>query len=186
MCIRDSILGSGISQRTGNTKFTLLVSIAIFLFIIFQGWYHIFLNISRFWFIAVILLGGFWAVLHRMAPASGGGGNVSRGMKNAMGDFVRRKMLDIITKEEEDLRKKIEDRFKKLEGILDTIKKAPPGSEERAAAIMEFRRMCTDLEACIKELSDKGKIGDVKVLNYTRDYWDRYGKLTEKFRKMAE
>ena len=40
------ILGSSISQRAGSTKFTLLISTAMFLFIIFQGWYYIFLNIS--------------------------------------------------------------------------------------------------------------------------------------------
>ena len=58
------------SRKVGS-----LLAIGLFLFIIFQGWYHYFLNISKFWFVSVIVLGGLYVFTHRMGPAHGNGGN---------------------------------------------------------------------------------------------------------------
>ncbi len=181
------VLSNGISSSStlNDARMNFLISIALFLFIIFQGWYHIFLNISKFWFIAVILLGGFWAFIHRMGPASGsggGGGSVSRG-RSAVGDFISRKMRNVITEEEEDLRKKIEDRFRRLEGLLSEIEKSPRGSEGRRGAIMDYTAISTELERILKEYGEKGKIGMFDVQKLAKGYWDRYSKLTERFER---
>lgn len=67
-----NVIASGVT--TTSAKYKTLVAIAIYIFIIFQGWYHYFLNVSKFWFIAIIVLGGIFVLIKKMGPASGGGG----------------------------------------------------------------------------------------------------------------
>jgi len=44
-----------------------LLGLAIFMFIVFQGWYYVFLAINKLWYIFHIILGGIGVVAHKMS-----------------------------------------------------------------------------------------------------------------------
>ncbi len=185
------ILGQGVSQ--GNAKFALLVGVAVFLFIVFQGWYHIFLNVSRFWFIAVIVLGGFYVVMNRMGPASGGGGTktkTSAGVTSGIRGFASKKLKSAIKGDEDDLRKEIRDAFNSLEGFYNEVKNNPKGSEARGNAATNFISAQNRLR---KLITSYGKYGEIEIggvrKNITgqqKKYWDEYTKWSERFRDIEK
>jgi hypothetical protein len=53
-----------VSAVSPNRKFTILISVALFAFIILQGWYGIFASFSKFWLYALIFLGILWFILY--------------------------------------------------------------------------------------------------------------------------
>jgi hypothetical protein len=70
---------------TGHKGLRTLLGIAVYLFIVFYGWYHFALAISKFWFIALIILGGIGIFVHRMS--GGGAGGAGRGAGLSSGRF---------------------------------------------------------------------------------------------------
>ncbi|MBL7206755.1 MAG: hypothetical protein ISS36_04115 [Candidatus Aenigmarchaeota archaeon] len=86
----------------------LLLGIGIYLFIIFNGWYHIALIISEFWFVALIILGGIGIMVHRM---SGGG----RGYSSGAGRGLFSRIVGTVSQE---ATRKIEDKILKASGLM--------------------------------------------------------------------
>jgi hypothetical protein len=62
-----------------NNGLRLLIAIAVYVFMIINGWYPLFLWISDLWFILIILLGGFWYFLSSHGGGGSGGGMPSIG-----------------------------------------------------------------------------------------------------------
>lgn len=58
----------------GHRGLKVLLSIAVFAFIILQGWYYMFMFLGKIWYIALIILGFFWLVLYGLRGGIGGGG----------------------------------------------------------------------------------------------------------------
>lgn len=49
-----------------HKKFEVLIAMAAIMFIIIQGYWPIVLQVSKFWWLSVIFLGGIWALTHKM------------------------------------------------------------------------------------------------------------------------
>lgn len=74
------LIADGVVKNSEHKKYKGLLSVAIFVFIIFQGWFHYVLNISKIWFIGLIVLGGLYVFTHRMGAAGGGGAKAGRSL----------------------------------------------------------------------------------------------------------
>jgi hypothetical protein len=59
-----------------NKGFRALISVAVFAFIILQGWYYLFATLGQFWLYLLIFLGFIWILVHTFIgePKQGGGG----------------------------------------------------------------------------------------------------------------
>lgn len=85
-----NIIAKGVTAATYKT----LLAIGIFIFIIYQGWYHFFLNISKFWFIGLIVLGGIYVLIRKMGAASGnGGGGGGKGAGRSSSSLTKELLL---------------------------------------------------------------------------------------------
>ena len=176
---------------TDNKLMQFLLSIAFFAFIIFQDLYTTFVALSTVWYFAIILLIGLWLILriffgpHRGEPhgyysKSGGGG-----VGGAIGDFIGRKAMNVITKEEEDMEKEIRSQFNQLENAYKEVKNSPLGSEARGAAGARFVSISTKLEQLITEYGKKGKIGGINVTKQADKFWDEYTGWSNKYRNVG-
>ena len=119
---------------TSAKRYSTLFGVAVFIFIVIQGWFHYFLLFGKYWFMSVIIIGGFFVMLRKMGPGGGGekgkGGSrvVEEAGKNTADMFVKaitggrelnplrsgaqKEAAKIELKEIEQLRAKLEERLK--------------------------------------------------------------------------
>jgi len=136
---------------SASKKLGVLFSLAIYMFIVFQGWYYIALTLSKMWFIAVIILVGFWVVLTKMGAGGGGGtrggnGNTGRSLLDAA-KKIAIKNTALNPYEIAQLRTEIE-RLEQAKNALEKQKKHASGErgmEEFDAKIAEIERELSDL-----------------------------------------
>jgi len=84
------IISGAVGTLKGAKGFRILISVAVFAFIIFQGWYYFFALVSQFWLFILVLLGVFWMILHTFTGQSRGsdGGAPGKGRTGgSMGGF---------------------------------------------------------------------------------------------------
>ena len=187
------ILGSGIAGSVNNPKLSVLISVAIFAFIVFQGWYHIFLNISKFWFFAVIILGGFYVVVNRMGPASGGGGgNTTRHLAGLV-DFAKGGVKRKLAGKEKAKKTQIEQTMKNLESLVHTMEgelRNPSPGTNMADMFREYENIKRTLLTYIDEYDEMGKtnVGGIEwnILKKAERYQEELKKLDEKVEKIAK
>ncbi len=66
----------------------ILVAVAIYAFIVLQGYYKWFVIISKFWIFGLIVLAFLWIILSRGREPSGGGGGGGAQGKTSGGGFM--------------------------------------------------------------------------------------------------
>jgi hypothetical protein len=162
------LLAEGIVKGVeGNSKKKLqtLLSVAIYLFIIFQGWYHIFLSLSRFWFIAVIVLSGFFVFINKMGGAgrSGSGGKgLASGLKKELGGKLFRKY---VSGQKKDMLHHIDVELDNLENIKKDIEEARSDTSKDVSRLREvFTLTLERIEHHLEELRKEESLGGVVVL----------------------
>jgi hypothetical protein len=79
-------------------KYNLLISIAFLIFIIMQGWYSLALVLSEFWFIVIIILGGFALFMHKFTGGKSSGGGASSAFINEIKNRAAAKLGKQATK----------------------------------------------------------------------------------------
>lgn len=158
-----NLIAGGVTSAGYKT----LVAIGIFIFIIFQGWYHYFLNISKFWFIGLIILGGIYVVTHKMGAASGGGEGGGKGEKGgkaatqAAGHWLREA---VVGTQKLDPRERARN-AKKCDEVLRRLNEQRQKHERNLASIREERsrsemiRLIASLDEKIIEVEDRKRRG---------------------------
>ncbi len=198
------ILAQGLSQQLGDAhkKFQALLAVAFYLFIIFQGWYHMALAISRFWFISVILISGFFVLIHRMGGFGGGssGNGGGRGgqprhigsIGGEASSYLSKRLVGKITGKEKELIKDIARELDTLESLAQRIHKSKGGNDARGAAALfeEFRAQRRYVEEKMRELDNLVKMGGFKVdpsiSRKLSDFEKRYNDAVRKSSKEFE
>ncbi|UCD02941.1 MAG: hypothetical protein JSV63_04120 [Candidatus Aenigmatarchaeota archaeon] len=94
------IISSAVGTFRETKKFRILIAVAVFAFIILQGWYHFFLILGQLWLLVLVILGVFWIILHTFVGGASGGGARSRvagveGGGGAMGSLLKRIRSDV-------------------------------------------------------------------------------------------
>jgi hypothetical protein len=115
------ILSSSVSPNRG---FRLLISVAVFAFIIFQGWYYMFARLSEFWLFLLILLGLLWMLVHTFVGRGGGNGRAqARSFGDGFGSKLMGRAWKRVSGQEQAL-------VKAIEADLELLSKMSPQDKE--------------------------------------------------------
>ena len=86
------VKGDGVKGPQG---LRILVSVAIYMFIVIGGWYSLFVVVSKIWWLVIILLAGFWIfVRHYFGGSSKGSGGMPSAIITGIKKELSEKMLD--------------------------------------------------------------------------------------------
>ena len=134
------------SMVTSATRYSTLFGVAVFIFIVIQGWFHYFLLFGKYWFMSVIIIGGFFVMLRKMgatANSGGGGGGGGKGGPRAV-EEAGKTTADMMVKA--------------LTGGRE-LNPLRTGAQKEAAKIelKEVERLRTTLEKRLEHASDKQK-----------------------------
>jgi len=154
----------------------ILVSVAIYMFIIVGGWYSLFIALSRIWWIVIILLAGLWIFVRHFT----GGGGGSGAMPSATGK--KQYVLSRLKKGggQTSLENKIDDRIQTMEGIVEEIKKPKQGSDI-GILINRYLTVKNETEALIDQLDSM--LGWPAKEAITKKFKKKMSELTQKFKK---
>ena len=169
------VLSGAIAKNIGE-KYKILIGISIFVFIVLQGWYHYLLLLSRFWFISIIVLGGFYAFMNMgIGRQDGGGGKIGGKPLKSIGDYVKKRTATAIRGDEKSLNDRIRREMDAVEVLEKQIRRAEsrkPEPDAYGASMYRQQKMMKmeEIEALIRELNqmtsfegtDIGKSPDVK------------------------
>lgn len=178
-------IANGVAKEPA-VKYKTLVAIAIYVFIVFQGWYHYFLTLSKYWFIGVIILGGIYVVIHKMGAAgrgNEGGGGRSRGLSRIKEDITGKLYRKYVSGETKDTVHHIEMELRNLENIKRDIDRADPGKDVTRLREV-FTQFLERLETHLGELRKEEAVGGIVVLG--KDYkrlHERFNNLTRDIRR---
>jgi len=172
-----------------NKGISLIATIAVYVFIIIQGLYPIFLALGELWIIVIFLLGFLYFIIHRFRGEGGGGGKgggigglVGGGIK-AVGGWASG---DISSRE-----KDIKDRIKELEDAAKNLDAAPKGTQASSEALIEFRAAEREARSAVEELKEfnvrfpvfgsKGR----SIVKFTEHYEKQIRDIVHRERKKA-
>ena len=153
------VLSSKVADNIG-AKFRILIAVAIFVFIVVQGWYHFLLILSRMWFISIIVLGGLWAFLNMGLKSGGGGGGSQKSvLGKAMGsvmDYAKKRTASSIRQDEKSINGRIEREKNMVEGLERKIRMYEERGDNYAASNMKQTKLLKmqEIEALMGQLSD--------------------------------
>ena len=164
------VLSKKLASNIGE-KFRILIGVAIFVFIVMQGWYYYLLLLSKFWYISVIVLGGLWAFLNIGLRKTGGGGSSAshgsvfqKAIGSASGYFSKRVGV-AIRGDEESMNKKIkmeEDRIEVLEKRVQEAEKQ--GDNYSASNLRHMKEMkMQEIEAYVGQLKEMTSYEGTKI-----------------------
>lgn len=177
-----------ISDAVANNiskKFKVLIGVALFVFIVMQGWYHYMLILSRFWFFAIIILGGFYAIMNMGIRKSvgGGGSPVSQKALGSLGKFIKKRAAVGIRGDEESLHKKVMRERSQVEKLEERIKEAEKRNDDYAAGNLRHMKMMKmeEIEGFMMQLKEMTsfegtKVGASKHLRGHKDWLDKHAK----------
>ncbi len=156
-----------------DAKFRIMIAMAIFVFIVVQGWYHFLLILSRMWFISIIVLGGLWAFLNMGLKRGMGGGGSSGGQKSvfgraagSVGGYLSNRTLSAVRGDEKRLNGAIMQKRAEVERIERAMRHAhgKPDGDRAAADLMRQKTLLMDeVRALVTELKRVTSFEGTKV-----------------------
>ncbi len=175
------ILSEAVTEKA--KKFRVLLGVAIFIFIILQGWYHFFLWISKFWFYSIIILGGLYVFMHKMGIRKGDGSSLPGQTRTASSwgrpSYLVKKMIKGKTGQE----KKIEAGIRELEGIVNDIEH-PRKFTDMGSLRGKYNSTKAGVVTDIKTLEAQVGFGAEELI--VKKFWDRISKLDKRVAKAGE
>ncbi len=156
----------------------ILVSVAIYMFIVVGGWYSLFIAVSRLWWIIIILLVGFWIFVRNYT----GGESQSTGRMgtSALPGIGKYGIEKLKGGGKTNVEKRIADRIKIMKGILKEIKKPKAGTDV-GILIARFWQVKEAAESSIEEL--EAMLGFPAKKVFAKKYWKQIDELTRDFEK---
>lgn len=103
--------------------FRILIAVAVFAFIILEGWYHFFLVIGRLWLYVIIFLGFIWVLIHTFTGRGGGeGGNAkARTGGGSIGGALTKRIKNQMTGKVNSVKNALERALVVAEGIIGRV-----------------------------------------------------------------
>ena len=187
------VVVGAVLDKTGGKEgvLRLLVSVTMYAFIIFEGYYNLFVSLSKLWWLLLATLVGVWIFIRQFIQGGGNGGNSYSGFGGGRGfsGFISDKAKRKITGEEDDMKKEIKDAFKTLEQFYDAIKAG--SGEGREIARTNFRDEQTRLRSLITDYGKYGKMElsggvKIKIVDQAKEFWKEYEEWSEKYRIVSK
>lgn len=128
----------------------ILVGVGVFIFIILQGWYHIFLYVSKFWFFSIIILGGLFVFIHKMGVRGGAEERGQTATKTGLLPKAVKKFEKELRREDQ---RELEACRKETDRLIDLRKKVDRGEIDHAGeAIRAIGESSADIEERLRAL----------------------------------
>ncbi len=145
-----------VTIRAIPKKYGFVMSVAIFVYIIVQGWFHYFLLFGKFWFFTIVILGGLWVMISKMgvvggAGGGGGGGEGGKGEKRPRDNWLQQALIGTKTldpRERAASKKVAEEELKSIRERMDyfekRLKDTHPDAKEREAYAIEISKLVNE------------------------------------------
>jgi len=140
-----------------NKGISLIATIAVYVFIIIQGLYPIFLALGELWIVVIFLLGFFYVLIHRFRKGDGGGKGggmtAAGGATTAAGSWIKEAMFGTTPLDpRERLRQKklLQDQIRILDAQIKEQSdemKGVSGDRERSEIRAKISQLQTDRKA---------------------------------------
>ncbi len=109
-------------KSTGRKDLDLLISVAIYAFILMSGYFTWFVFLSKWWLYLLLFLGAWYVIMHHGGGGDGGGSPGSGG--RTVGGGIRnqvslKKRKDEIYRDIDELRRMVHDANKASGGVID-------------------------------------------------------------------
>ncbi len=174
------LAGAVLGKLGGPSYLNMVLSIIIYIFIIIEGWYTIFISLGQVWIILVIVVGIIFFGLRHLrgggAPSvpTGGGmpGILKYGVEKAKEAGGRT-----------GVEKEISDRISNMRAIIGQMRNPSPGTDV-GVVIGRYWQFKQAAESAIKSLEQL--VGWPASKAITKKYWDEISKLTNEFEKLEK
>lgn len=165
-----------------NKGISLIATIAVYVFIIIQGLYPIFLALGELWIVVIFILGFFYLIVRRFRGEGGGGGKGGplSGLGGGAISYVGRKVSDVAVGEERRIIGSIERRMDTLEKAAHNLEHPPSGTD--VARLQDsYRQALAEAETAVKDLMQFNSIGNLKdVTGKAKHYADQIKTISKK------
>ena len=192
------IVTGAIISKIGGAQgaFRILISVALYAFIIFEGFYSTFASLSRVWWLLLVTLVGLWLFIRQFIHGGGNsGGSPMSGFKGKRSGSSVQLSQRFLSKLSGNVKKKkvaIEQSMKELEGIVKSIEKEaknPSPGTDIGNLRKEYNGQKTTVLALIDGIQDLGKVDvmntDWKVIRIGEEYENKLKELDERVEKAA-
>ncbi len=174
--------------------FKVLISIAVYAFIILNGWYSYFIMLSEFWLFMLIILGGvyfFWArggtKGGQLAQAGGGGQARGRSVFGNISGQLANRLKKGATHEIKDQETMIENQLKALEQLLNqynnVVHDLGPQTVDAGNIVREWGSMFSQVQASIQQYRDSIQVGGFAAGGKLKHFQDRLESMMKKWDK---
>jgi predicted transcriptional regulator len=174
----------------------ILVSLALYAFIVFQGYYNFFVSLSKLWWILLATLVGLWIFIRTMIHGRGGGTTGSpmpRIGDGGLPGYVDRKFRGRLEGTEKKKVKQIEQELSNLRSEVNTIEgqfKNPSQGTDIGNLIDKYKAHKRFVLEILEEYSNLGKasIGGINwdIENKDEEYMKRLKELDDRVEKISE
>ncbi len=169
--ISNSVLrGAGLPQGL-----RLLIGIAVYIFIILQGWFTHAVWLSKLWFILLPLLGVIWFVMRHF----GEGKRAFPAIEGGLFKYAVHRAKEMGG--QTGMEKLIDDRIKSMRAILHEIEHPRPGTDI-GLLFGKYWAVKNEAEAAIRKL--EAMVGWPASKTVTSKYWEQISEITEKLEKI--
>ncbi|MCD6496149.1 MAG: fatty acid desaturase [Candidatus Aenigmarchaeota archaeon] len=135
------IISSALGTFRENTKFRILIAVAVFAFIILQGWYGFFMMLGKLWLYVIVLLGFFWILMHTFVGSRGSGDGRARTAESlgraGIGGSILARVGKDIRGETKNLEKEIDMSLNELKVVESSVKRGDTQAWRMAATLLE-------------------------------------------------
>jgi hypothetical protein len=160
-----------IGGKAGGLR--ILISVALYAFIIFEGYYNLFVSLSRLWWLLLATLAGLWLFIRQIIHGGGGGaeggkgfpgfsrGGMWKNLKKATGLDINLDVIQQLSKI-----KDVEFTIKEIDKEIDSLEKAKkdvPHERQKTAydmKIAEYRAAKGVAENRLNELKKMKNLED--------------------------
>jgi molybdopterin converting factor small subunit len=182
----------------------LLVSVALYAFIVFQGYYNLFVSLSRLWWVLLATLVGLWIFIRTLIKGRGGdkGGSPFPAVRGSGGvfDYAGKKVRGKLEGTAKKKITQIEQELSNLRSEVNTIEgqfENPSQGTDIGNLIDKYKAHKKFVLETLEEYSNLGKASmgginwdiekkDEEYMKELKELDDRVEKISEKLYKKAE
>ncbi len=116
----------------------ILIAVAFFALIILQGWYYLFMQLGKLWYLGLIILGFFWLLLYGLRGGIGGGqGRTGTGVGGGITGGLLSRIMNDVKGETRNLEKELEMALGQVKIVEEAAKRGDTQAWRMAANALD-------------------------------------------------